>query len=259
MNFPLKTWRTKAGEESWNRHVERKRLEEINSEKQRIISMSKQGNRRTNSRASITSIKNLPRQQYPLTANPQMRSNRSLSRVSFLSANQISQLDNNRLIKPIHQGSLESLTESVKSGIHVEFKLSTQIDQTKQQQQSQIQSLNQQKGFFLKKQKFSLLNIFFLGVMFDVPKPNVDVHEDVIALIQAKCKRLLDEMKQKMFVTKFFFDFLNQNLFRFFRLLLGNQNSKMCTVWFYGENHYIRNKTNLLTLNESARKNIFLF
>ncbi len=36
--------------------------------------------------------------------------------------------------------------------------------------------------------------------MFDVSKPLVDVHEDVIALIQAKCKRLLAEMKRKMFV-----------------------------------------------------------
>jgi len=75
-----------------------------------------------------------------------MRSNRSLSRVSFISTGQISQLETSRLLKPIHQGSLDSLTESVKSGIHVEFKLSTQIDETKQQQQLQIQALNQQKG-----------------------------------------------------------------------------------------------------------------
>ncbi len=36
--------------------------------------------------------------------------------------------------------------------------------------------------------------------MFDVPKPVVDVYEDVIALIQARCKRLLQDIKQKMFV-----------------------------------------------------------
>jgi hypothetical protein len=41
---------------------------------------------------------------------------------------------------------------------------------------------------------------FSLGVVFDVPKPDVDVHEDVIALTRAKCKRILAEMKQKMFV-----------------------------------------------------------
>ena len=33
--------------------------------------------------------------------------------------------------------------------------------------------------------------------MFDVPKPVVDVHEDVVALIQTKCKRLLAETKKK--------------------------------------------------------------
>jgi hypothetical protein len=80
-----------------------------------------------------------------------MRSNRSLSRVSFISTTHVSQLENARLLKPPNQGSLESLNESVKSGIHVEFKLSTQIDETKQQQQSQIQALNESKGF----QKFS--------------------------------------------------------------------------------------------------------
>jgi hypothetical protein len=68
-----------------------------------------------------------------------MRSNRSLSRVSFMS--NMSPVDNTKLLKPIHQGSLESLTESVRSGIHVEFKLSTQIDDTKQQ------ISNEQKGF----------------------------------------------------------------------------------------------------------------
>ncbi len=145
----LKTWQTKAGEESWRRHVERKRLEQINAEKQRSTASNRQVNRnRTNSRASIISITNISRHQYPLTANPQMRSNRSLSRVSFLSTSHMSQIDNTRSIKPIHQGSLESLTDSVKSGIHVEFKLSTQIDDTKQQQQSYIQALNEQKGFF---------------------------------------------------------------------------------------------------------------
>ncbi len=31
-----------------------------------------------------------------------------------------------------------------------------------------------------------------------------------------------------------------------------DDNSKMCKVWFYGENQHIRNRTNLLTLNDSA-------
>ncbi len=152
----LKTWRTKAGEDSWHRYVERKRLERINTGKQRSIAGTKQGNRRrNNSRVSINTYGNVSRQQQSLTANPQIRSNHSLSRVSFLSANNISQLDNIRLLKPIPQGSLESLTESVKSGIHVEFKLSIQNDQTKQQQQ--IKPLNQQKGFIT-----FLINTFLL-------------------------------------------------------------------------------------------------
>jgi hypothetical protein len=35
------------------------------------------------------------------------------------------------------------------------------------------------------------------------------------------------------------------------------QNPKMCKVWFYGENQHIRNKINLLSLNESASKTIY--
>jgi hypothetical protein len=37
----------------------------------------------------------------------------------------------------------------------------------------------------------------------------------------------------------------------------NDQNKKICKVWFYGENQHIRNKTNLLTLNESASKTFF--
>ncbi len=95
------------------------------------------GRRQSNSRASITSVS---RQQQSLTANPQMRSNRSLSRVSFLSVSNMSQADNTKL-KPIHQGSLESLPESVRSGTHVEFKLSIQCDDNTKQQ-----TTNEQKG-----------------------------------------------------------------------------------------------------------------
>jgi hypothetical protein len=40
----------------------------------------------------------------------------------------------------------------------------------------------------------------YLGVTFDVAKPIVDVHKDIIALTQSRCKYLLAEMKQKMFV-----------------------------------------------------------
>lgn len=183
----FKTWRTKAGEEFWRRRVEHKRAEQINADKQRVLGLNKGNNRRrTSSRGSIHSTTNLSRQQQSFNQS-QLRSNRSLSRVSFVTASNISQLDNLRLIKSIPQGSLESLTESVKSGIHVEFKLSIQADELKQEQSSQIQSINEQKGF-----------------VFDISKPSTDVHEDVIALMQAKCKRLLNEMKRKMFVLTTF-------------------------------------------------------
>jgi hypothetical protein len=175
----FKIWRTKAGEESWRRRLEHKRVGKLNTAKQRTLAGSKQSNRRRiGSRLSTTSIGNLPRQQHPLTANPQTRTNRSVSRVSFISASNVSQLETTRLLKPIHQGSSESLTESVKSGMHVEFKLSTQVDETKQ---SYIQAIHEHKG-----------------VTFEVSKPSVDVYDDIIVLIQAKCKRLLMEMKQKM-------------------------------------------------------------
>jgi hypothetical protein len=52
----------------------------------------------------------------------------------------MSQADNTKL-KPIHQGSLESLPESVRSGTHVEFKLSIQCDDNTKQQ-----TTNEQKG-----------------------------------------------------------------------------------------------------------------
>ena len=175
IDFIVKTWRTKAGEEFWRRRVEHKRAEQINADKQRILGLNKTNNlRRRSSRISI-------HQQQSFNQS-QMRSNRSLSRVSFVTTSNVSQLDNLRLFKSIPQGSLESLTESVKSGIHLEFKLSIQADQLKQEQ-----SFNEQKGF-----------------TFDISKPSTDVHEDVIALIQAKCKRLLTEMKRKMFVQSIF-------------------------------------------------------
>ncbi|CAF0916249.1 unnamed protein product [Rotaria sordida] len=226
--YKYKTWQTKTGEDNWRRYVERKRLEQLNAEKNRAMAASKQSNYRQGaSRTGHNPFTNLSRQQQLL--NPQMRSNRSLSRVSFMSTNTISQLDHIKTFKPIHQGSLESLNEPLKSGIHVEFKLSTQVDQTKQQQQSQIQALNEQKG-----------------VMFDVPKPLVDVHEDIIALTQARCKRLLAETKQRILTTV-----PDSNI----------QNPKICKVWYYGENHLVRNKSNLLTLNELARrqKSKFIF
>ena len=44
------------------------------------------------------------------------------------------------------------------------------------------------------------MKLFVSGVIFDVRKPMVDLYEDMIALMQLKCKRLLADAKQKMFV-----------------------------------------------------------
>ena len=87
--------------------------------------------RRTNSRLSISSTTNFLRNQPLSSLNPLIRANRSTSRVSFLSTNTNAQLENAKLLKPIPQGSLESLAESSQSGNHVEFKLSVQLDETK--------------------------------------------------------------------------------------------------------------------------------
>lgn len=161
-----------------------------------------------------------------------MRTTRSPSRVSFISTTNVSQLEQFRLLKPIPQGSSESLSESVKSGIHVEFKLSTQADEFKQDQASVIE----QKG-----------------VSFDVSKPSDDVYEDIIALMQVKCKRILEEMKRKMYVR--LNNSIDKEFFRVNRSTTGmGENPKLCRIWFYGENQHIRNKTNILTLNESMSK-----
>ncbi len=142
--FLCKIWQTKAGEDSWRRHLEYRRSGKLNAAKQRIAAGVKQANRRRiGSRSNLISVINLSRQQHALTANPQMRSNRSVSRVSFITTSNISQLESSRLLKPIYQGSSESLTESVKSGMHVEFKLSTQVDENKP---SYIQTINEHKG-----------------------------------------------------------------------------------------------------------------
>jgi hypothetical protein len=81
-----------------------------------------------------------------LIINQKSRPSRSFSRASFLSTNNLIQ-DNLRLLKSLHQVNSENLVESIKNGIHVEFKLSTQNDQTNQ------------NGILEK--KISLLNFYF--------------------------------------------------------------------------------------------------
>ncbi len=118
----LKTWRTKAAEDLWNRQVERKRLQQLNAEKHRNLALNKTINQpQKGSRLSITSLSNIAHQQSLLIKNPRMRSNRSLSRVSFSSTS----MQNTRFFKPMHHhGSLDE----AKAGLHVEFKLSIETD-----------------------------------------------------------------------------------------------------------------------------------
>lgn len=76
-------------------------------------------------KASRLSISSISKDQLPALASltNRTRPNRSLSRVSFLNPN----ADNNRLSKLLHHGGAENI-----AGLHVEFKLSTETDESKQ-------------------------------------------------------------------------------------------------------------------------------
>ncbi|CAF0868614.1 unnamed protein product [Adineta ricciae] len=202
-----KVWRTKIAEDTWNRRLERKRVEQLKAEKHPppVITKPIHPLSRKASRLSISSIS---KDQLPalVPLSNRTRPNHSLSRVSFLNPN----ADNNRLSKLLHHGGAENI-----AGLHVEFKLSTETDESKQ-------TTSERKA-----------------VSFDIAKPMVDLYEDMIALIQLKCKRLLAEMKQKIYRTT------------------GNTNinhPKMCKVWFYEDIHHMRNKINLVSFNELAKK-----
>ena len=139
-----KVWRTKGGEDEWNRQVERRRIDRANAEKQRAQSTSKQEiARRASSRGSITSVKNLyvRRQTNTTMASQQFRSNRSMSRVSFATAADATR--QGKVASAVPPTSSESFTDQNKNAVHMEFKFSTQIDPIKQQQQ---QAINQPKG-----------------------------------------------------------------------------------------------------------------
>ena len=72
----------------------------------------------------------------------QLRSNRSVSRVSFATA--ADQTRQAKIASAVPPTSSESFTDQNKNAVHMEFKFSTQIDPIKQQQQ---QAINQPKGF----------------------------------------------------------------------------------------------------------------
>ncbi len=171
----------------------------------------------------------------------------------MLSTSHFSQ-DNLRLLKSIHQGNSENLIETIKNGIHVEFKLSTEIEQTNQKIQ-----LNEQKSkrkiFFC----FEILIYFFsiirLVALFDLQKPEVNVEEDIITLTQNKCKLLLAETKQKMFDFQLSLFLIKYVCFLINRLeTMNDQNMKhpkKCRVGFYGDNSNLRKKNN--AFNQSNR------
>lgn len=101
---------------------------------------------RASSRGSITSIKNLytRRQTTTTTMTSQLRSNRSLSRVSFATGAAAEPTRLARVTSVVPPTSSESFNDPNKNAVHMEFKFSTQIDPIKQQQQ---QAINQPKGF----------------------------------------------------------------------------------------------------------------
>ncbi|CAF1074187.1 unnamed protein product [Adineta steineri] len=198
--YKYKTWRTKTGEDHWHQYIKQKNSEQIKSEKQQdnktII------HRRRNSHVSIQSgIK-----------NTQINANQS----SLVNTTDPIH-DHQRSLKTTHQSTSEHGVETIKHGIHVEFRLSTQL--LKQVQKIQIHE-----------QKF---------VLFDVPKQGTDFDQELINLTQNKCKRLLAETKQKILATN------NQ---------IDIKHPKICQVWFYDDNPLNRNKNNLLLINEFSRR-----
>ncbi|CAF1185184.1 unnamed protein product [Rotaria sordida] len=215
--YKYKVWHTKAGKEAWRQHVQEKHSQPMNHQKQQNITDNKSIIRRqTSSRLNSLSLTNLSHRQ-SFKTNSKIRWNRPLSRTS-ISASNMPQ-DNQRSLKTMqHQGASENVIEPIKNGIHVEFKLSTQINETKEK----TKSLDEQ-------------NI----ALFDVPKPQDNFDEDMIALIQNKCKRLLAETRQKILATT-----NDQNI----------KYQKLCRIWFYEDNQITRNKNNFLTLNEFNRR-----
>ncbi|CAF3567379.1 unnamed protein product [Rotaria sp. Silwood1] len=210
--YEYKMWHTKAGKEAWHQYVQRKHSQPIVRKKQQSITDNKLIFRpQTSSRVNPLSLTNLSHRQ-SLKTNSKIRCNRSLSRAS-VSASNASQ-DNQRSFKTTNQGVSENVIESIKNGIHVEFKLSTQMNETHQLDEQNI-------------------------ALFDVPKLQNNFDEDIIALTQNRCKRLLAETKQKILATTNHQDIKHQ---------------KLCHIWFYEDNQHYRNKNKFFSLNEYNRR-----
>ena len=101
---------------------------------------------------------------------------------------------------------------------------------------------------------------------FDVSKCQLDFSQDLIDSIQQRCKRVLADSKQKMFVSLFILSQEREThrhawfLTVLLRIRLATAASgeahdrdKIVRVWFYEDNPLLRNKVTLLTLNESNR------
>ncbi|UJR34249.1 hypothetical protein I4U23_021653 [Adineta vaga] len=200
--YKQKIWRTKAGEDAWRHYLQRKRLEQLKSEKQQIIHENKI--RQRQSIASGTHGLHRP------SLGTHLQSSRPSSRGSVMSTTDIIQ-ENHRPAKAVADQS----GETIKNGVHVEFKFSTQVFKTVH--------------------KSPIVEPKF--VLFDVQKPGINFYQEMILSTQNKCKRFLAEAKQKILATT-----------------NDGKPLKICQVWFYDDNPFMKNKNNLLLLNESSRR-----
>ncbi|CAF1409745.1 unnamed protein product [Adineta ricciae] len=193
--YKQKIWRTKAGEDAWRHYLQRRRFEQNKLDKRQSVFDTKVRQRRKSSRISVSSA-----------------THRRISRGLIMTPTIVKE-EPYRVVKPM----MDNSTESIKNGVHVEFKFSTQI----------LKSV----------QKIPVVEPKF--IQFDVEKSGIDFNQEVILSIQKQCKRLLAETKQKILSTTDNFN---------------GKHSKTCQVWFYDDNPYMRNKNNLLLLNESSRQ-----
>ncbi|CAF3407872.1 unnamed protein product [Rotaria socialis] len=213
--YEYKVWHTKAAKEAWHQYLQRKYSQSINVEMHLKTTDNKSMLRRqTSSCVSRSTLASLSHRE-SLRRSSKINFNQSLSCTS-LSASNISQ-DNQRLLKAIHQESSDHVMKTLKTGIHVEFKLSTQTDET------------------IEKSNLDKQNI----VLFDIRKLDDNDLDEMIALTQDKCKRLLAETKQKIIAT-------TSNQFM--------KHLKNCRIWFYEDNRNIRNKNHIVNVKDFNRR-----
>lgn len=128
-DYQFKIWRTKTGEDSWRRYVQMKNNPEIHLEKTKEFSRDKSTSpSRRSSRMSILSTSTFSHRP-SIISNQRQHSSRSYSRGSISVTNQPLSQDHLRLIKPTKDHPIET----IKNGIHVQFRLSKKDQIPKQQ------------------------------------------------------------------------------------------------------------------------------